>query len=70
MSIDRLQEVPNSDWETLKLEVEKLSTERNLDFLNMVLTRDILKTITLKVKGSLKGGVNPVNGSPTSKMGK
>ena len=37
VSIDRLQEVPNSDWKTLKLEVEKLSTERNLDFLNMVI---------------------------------
>ena len=38
VSIDRLQETPNSSWDTLKDEVMKLSQERNLDFLNMVST--------------------------------
>jgi hypothetical protein len=36
VSIDRLQETPNSSWITLKEEATKLSQERNLDFLNMV----------------------------------
>jgi MoaA/NifB/PqqE/SkfB family radical SAM enzyme len=36
VSIDRLQETPNSSWATLKEETTKLSQERNLDFLNMV----------------------------------
>jgi sulfatase maturation enzyme AslB (radical SAM superfamily) len=36
VSIDRLQETPNSSWMTLKEETTKLSQERNLDFLNMV----------------------------------
>jgi MoaA/NifB/PqqE/SkfB family radical SAM enzyme len=36
ISINKLQESPNSNWNTLKKEVTKLSRERNLDFLNMV----------------------------------
>lgn len=36
ISIERLQSVPSSNWKTLKLEIEKLSTERNLNFLDMV----------------------------------
>ena len=36
VSIDRLQETPNSSWITLKEEATKLSQERNLNFLNMV----------------------------------
>jgi hypothetical protein len=36
VSIDKLQETPNSSWITLKEEATKLSQERNLNFLNMV----------------------------------
>jgi MoaA/NifB/PqqE/SkfB family radical SAM enzyme len=38
ISIEKLKESPNSDWNTLKEEALKLSQERNLDFLNMVPT--------------------------------
>jgi hypothetical protein len=36
VSIERLKEIPNSNWETMIYEVNKMSEERNLDFLKMV----------------------------------
>lgn len=38
VSVERLKETPSSDWLQLKTEITNLSTERNLDFLNMVST--------------------------------
>ena len=38
VSIARLKETPDSDWATLKKETIKLSEERNLNFLNMVIS--------------------------------
>ncbi len=36
VTMARLQDIPDSDWDSLKAEVTKLSSERKLDFLNMV----------------------------------
>lgn len=36
VSIERLREMPNADWNTFKLESQRLSKERHLEFLSMV----------------------------------
>lgn len=36
VSLERMFEEPTSNWDTMKSEIQRLSSERNLDFLNMV----------------------------------